>query len=211
MLLIVHQSLPEGNRRPGLFALMVAQTALSGPQLYILGSAWVYHEPVLWSAAMGAAFNLAIIRAAFGGKSFRTKDLVFLATFAGLALNTRPTVGIALFLSTMLLIIWEAWRRHAPDSTEWKLSRKWILLRAKISVLAGDTRILLPISMMSMLAIVVGVINFGRWGNPFTFADFYLRIMSTWIGLRCFVITENSARVASGSERSITRLAFSIS
>ena len=43
MLLIVHHSLPAGSRMPGLLTVMVAAIVLSGPQLYILGSAWVYH------------------------------------------------------------------------------------------------------------------------------------------------------------------------
>jgi len=66
MLLIVHNSLPAGSRLPGFLAAMVAATVLSGPQLYILGAAWVYHEPVLWAAVLAAIFNLIIIRAALG-------------------------------------------------------------------------------------------------------------------------------------------------
>ena len=39
MLLIAHHSLPLGSRMPVFFTVMVAATVLSGPQLYILGSA----------------------------------------------------------------------------------------------------------------------------------------------------------------------------
>jgi hypothetical protein len=57
MLLIVHHSVPAASRRPVFLVVMVAATVLSGPQLYILGSTAIYREPILWSAAMAAAFN----------------------------------------------------------------------------------------------------------------------------------------------------------
>ena len=72
---------------------MMAATVLSGPQLYILGSAMVYHQPILWSAAMAAAFNLVIVRTVFGFNSLRGRDLVSLAALSGLAINTRPIGG----------------------------------------------------------------------------------------------------------------------
>jgi hypothetical protein len=196
MLLIVHDSLPAGNRGPGLLAVMVAATVLSGPQLYILGSAWVYHEPVLWSAAMAAVFNLIIIRAAFGRKSFRTPDLALLATLAGLALNTRASIGVALYLSTVLLISWEAWCRHAPDNIEWRCSRKWKLLQAKTSVLARDMRVLLPIFVMGVLAAVVGIINFERWGNPFTFVNFYYEDYANYYRQNDFAVLRNYGEIS---------------
>ena len=98
MLLIVHETLPPQNRVRSFLAAMVAATVLSGPQLYILGSASIHHEPILWSAAMAAAFNLVVVRAAFGGGGLGTRDLVWLAILAGLAINTRASVGGALYL-----------------------------------------------------------------------------------------------------------------
>ena len=94
MLLIVHNSLPLDDQAPDLLAVMVAATVLSGPQLYILASAWIYHEPILWAAAIGAAFNLIVVSAAWGGLSGR--NLVWLAVFAGVAMLTRPSVAVAL-------------------------------------------------------------------------------------------------------------------
>ena len=90
-LVVVHNSLPIESRRPGFLAIMVAATVLSGPQLYILAAAPIYHEPILWSAAMGAAFNLIILRAALGGPGLSRRDLVWLAVLAGLAL-TNPVL-----------------------------------------------------------------------------------------------------------------------
>ena len=162
MLLIVHYSLPAGNRRPELLAVMVAATVLSGPQLYILGSSSIYHEPILWSAAMAAVFNLVIVRAAFSGRSLRSRDLSLLATLAGLTINTRPSVGVALYLGTILLVAWTMWSRYEPDRRAREFSAK---------AARRLTTILPPIAVLGLAAVAVGVINFERWGNPLTFAD----------------------------------------
>jgi hypothetical protein len=162
MLLIVHHSVPAASRRPELLAVMVAATVLSGPQLYILFSAWIYHEPVLWSAAMAAAFNLIIVRTTFGAKSLRSRDLVLLAIFAGLAINTRPTIGVTLYLGTILLVAWTVWRRYSLDRDVQQFS-----VRAR----RFWSTILPPIALLGLAVVVVGVINFERWGNPFTFMD----------------------------------------
>src|SRR6202030_1927804 len=81
-------------------------------------SASIYHEPILWSAAMAATFNLVLVRAAFGGRELGARDLVWLATLAGLAINTRASIGVALYLGTILLVAWSAWKRHAAGRRE---------------------------------------------------------------------------------------------
>jgi hypothetical protein len=159
MLLIFHSSLPDGSRMSILLSLMIAATVFSGPQLYILGSASIYHESVLWSAAIAAGFNFVVVRAAFGSRGLRTGELVSLAILAGLAINTRPTVGTALYLSTTLLVGWTAWNR-------------WHTGACSLPALARAPCIWLPFTFLGLLAIAVGIVNFERWGNSFTFADF---------------------------------------
>ena len=164
MLLIIHHSLPTVSRRPEFLAVMVVATVLSGPQLYILGSASIYHEPILWSAAMAASFNLVIVRTTFGAKNLRGRDLVLLAALAGLAINTRASIGVALYLGTILLVACTLWRRCAPDRGAQQFS-------VKASCLSST--ILPPIAILGLAAALVGVVNFERWGNAFTFADFH--------------------------------------
>ena len=164
MLLIVHHSVAAVSRRSEFLAVMVAATVLSGPQLYILSSAVIYHEAVLWSAAMAAAFNLVVVRTTFGAKSLRARDLVSLATLAGLAINTRAPVGVALYLGTILLVAWTMWRQYAPDRRTQQFSDTETGL---------SSTILPPIAILGVAAVVAGVINFERWGNAFTFADFH--------------------------------------
>jgi hypothetical protein len=163
MLLIVHHSVPAASRRPEFLVVMVAATVLSGPQLYLLALAWVYHEPVLWSAVLAAAFNLVIVRATFGAKSFRGRELASLAVLAGLAVITRPTIGVALYLGTILLVGWTAWRRYAPDAG----AQRSLVTSTRFS------SIIVPIAILGLFAVVAGIVNFERWGNPFTFANFH--------------------------------------
>jgi hypothetical protein len=162
MLLIVHHSVPAASRRPEFLAVIAAAIVLSGPQLYILSSAWIYNEPILWSAAMAAAFNLVIVRATFGAKSLRGRDLVLLAALAGLAINTRASVGVALYLGAILLVAWIVWLRYAPDRLTQQFSGKATPL---------SPTILPPIAILGLAAVVAGVVNFKRWDDAFTFAD----------------------------------------
>jgi len=172
MLLIVHDSLPAGARAPELLAVMVAATVLSGPQIYILASAWIYHEPILWAAAMAAGFNLIVIRAALTRDQLGGRDLVWLATLAGLAINTRPSIGVALCLGTALLVLWAALQWHSASDPDREISGRAGGLLKRLEPMARDRRILAPIAILGWFAIVVGVVNFEKWGNPFTFADY---------------------------------------
>src|SRR5271169_5819754 len=171
MLLIADNSLTPASRVPGLLTIMAAATVLSGPQLYILGTADVYLEPILWSAAMAAAFNVIVLRAALGEGGLRSRDQVSMAVLAGLAINTRPTIGVALYLGTVLLVMWTAWRRHFAER---RLSARTRPVRTAIGALLRDPAVSLPIIVLGLMGVVVGVVNFERWGNPLTFADFHV-------------------------------------
>ena len=172
MLFIVHDSLPSASRIPEFLAVMVAATVLSGPQLYILGSAWIYHEPVLWAAVLAAAFNLVVIKAAFGEGGLTARRLIGLSVIAGLAINTRPSIGVALYVGAVLLIAWTAWERHGRPYIEGTSTVGPPRFAKAISALVFDERTWLPILTLGVLAAAAGIVNFERWGNPFTFADY---------------------------------------
>jgi hypothetical protein len=170
MLLIAHNSLPPGSRVPWALTVMAAATVFSGPQLYILGTAYIYQEPILWSAAMAAAFNLIVLRAALGGGGLRSRDLVSMAVLAGLAINTRPTIGVALYLGTVLLVLWTAWRRHEGER---RLPANPRGIGRAIAALVRDRSVVWPIVVLGLLGVAVSVVNFERWGNPLSFGNFH--------------------------------------
>jgi hypothetical protein len=175
-LLIVHHSLPARSRASELLAIMVAATVLSGPQLYILASAWIYHEPVLWAAAMAAGFNLVIVRAVFGESGLRGRDLMWLATLAGLALLTRPSIGVALYLGATLLILWSALQWRRPGDAERPVSTNASGFPATVAEMMRDRRLGLPTAILGLLGAVAAFVNFAKWGSPFTFADFHYHV-----------------------------------
>ncbi len=162
-LLIVHDSLPPAKQWPLLLAVMIAATFLSGPQLYLLGSAWIYHEPLFWSAALGAAFNLVVVRAALGEAGLGVADLVVLAVLAGLAMNTRGSIGVALYLGTGLLAVGAA--------LSFRLASVGRLL-ATAPRMVADRHVWLPLLVLAAFALVVGVVNDNRFGSPLTFQDY---------------------------------------
>ncbi len=164
-LLVVHASLPAASRKPAFLGVMVAATILSGPQIYLLAFAEVYDEAILWSGVMAAAFNLVVLRGALG-PGLRHSDLAWLSLFAGLALNTRGSVGIGLYIATFLLVVWAAWRRHRERLSAAPVRK----IAASIAAVVCDPGVVLPLVILGALAVTVGIVNFGRWGNPFAFA-----------------------------------------
>jgi hypothetical protein len=110
------------------------------------------------------------MRTALSGEDLRTSALASLAAFAGLAINTRAPIGVALYFGTVLLIAWTAWSRHAPERTQWRWPASGRVLVRAVLGLARDPRISLPVLVLGLLAVAAGIVNFGRWGNPFAFS-----------------------------------------
>src|SRR5271165_721477 len=121
---------------------------------------------------MAAAFNLVVVRAAFGAGSLGTRDLVWLAILAGLAINTRASVGGALYLGTALLVAWTAWERHALGRGGRVSAAHGAGALPAIRAIACDLDIVLPLAVLFLLAVAAGIVNFERSGNPFSFIDF---------------------------------------
>jgi hypothetical protein len=119
---------------------------------------------------MAAAFNLIIVRAAFNGADLRGRDLVWLAVLAGLSLLTRPTIGVALYVGTILLVLRAAMREGDHPAAARPLSPEAALGRMVDLV---HRRTMLPIVILGVAATAVGVINYERWGNPLTFIDLH--------------------------------------
>src|SRR5205807_928052 len=95
-----------------------------------------------------------------------------LAILAGLAINTRASIGVALYLGTILLVAWSAWKRHAAGRSEQLRTFPAEGAPTTIRAVASDPSIALPIAVLLLFAAAAGAVNFARWGNPFTFVDF---------------------------------------
>jgi hypothetical protein len=91
-----------------------------------------------------------------------------MALCAGLALLTRVTTGIGLILACVLLLLVLA----VQESNAVRDGHRPALLRMG-QALVGQ-RFLIPTGILAVLIAATGTLNYSRWGNPATFANYYL-------------------------------------
>lgn len=144
--------LPPMQRQPiAQWAMRLAIT-LTGPPIFLLSGGTIYNEAVLWGSALGAGFNLIVLRIAAGSGRPTPGQLVALAAIAGLAMHARVSFGVPLVLATLLLTLREAW--HAGRNRD-----IWFGVAAVLAVLAVSGE-------------AAAIVNFERWGSPLRFADY---------------------------------------
>ena len=149
-----------GGRQALSWAILLS-VVLTGPQLYLLASASLYHELIFWSAALTAWFNLIVLRPWLAGEELPASKLPLLALLAGLDLWCRFTAGAALLLTLLLLLCRAALSGRpgspkAPQTQRWSwptVSMGWLLRLAGVGCLA------------LLLVAVLGVVNQERWGE----------------------------------------------
>lgn len=124
---------------------------LSGAQTGFLRFS-LYQEVCLWAALWGALFVAAAIHAQLHGLG--RGALLVMALAAGLAMLTRVSLGIGLVAAFGGVLLVETVRQRG-DLQPW-----FRTAAAALVLLAG-------------LGLVTALVNLGRWGNPFTFADYH--------------------------------------
>lgn len=140
----------------GAFVLMLAYIVLGGAEISYLKSS-TYQEVVLWAIAFAAVFVYFAVKGLVSGQ-FTVVILSWMALAAGLATLTRVSTGIGLCAAFGLLLL--------------------VLLLEELR--AGRAlftrRFLVPAMVLAAFLIVVGTVNYQRWGNPATFADYTLQM-----------------------------------
>lgn len=143
-------TMPDGRAHPFAAPAMLGML-LTGPPIYLLASASIYHEVIFWAAAFTVAFNAIVLHRFFAGEQLRSRDYTHLALLAGLCLLTRVNCGVALYTALFLLMLAEL---HAK--------------RCKLVETA--TTFAVPCVIGAFFVAVQLVINEKHWGNPFSFA-----------------------------------------
>src|SRR5580658_3876580 len=104
----------------------------------------IYQEPINWAFAQTMSFVFLATRGLITVRGFDRRTLSWMAICAGLALLTRVSFGVGLYAALGLVLL-----------------------------VRGNVRgWLAPLCILLAFAIMAGIVNEGRWGNPFTFADF---------------------------------------
>ena len=175
--LLVRDSVLPGQRSDWLCGALIACILFGGQQVQFLRPT-IYQEVIHWAGALSMIFVFLAVRGLVGGRGFDARTLAGMAICAGLALLTRVTFGVGLYaaLAGLFLIRWRD---------------PWRLLPAALVLLA--------------FACVTGVVNAGRWGSPFVFADFSRYSMSL------DVYPERLGRVAAYGAFNLERLWLGIS
>jgi hypothetical protein len=104
----------------------------------------IYQEPINWACAQAMAFVFLTMRGLTTARGFDRSTLCWMAICAGLALLTRVSFGIGLYAALGLFLL----ARGQP--------RTWPA----------------PACILLTFMAMTGIVNEGRWGDPFTFADF---------------------------------------
>lgn len=147
---------------------MFAYILLSGSQICYLRIS-IYQEVIFWSYAFASIFIYLALKGLVN-RWFNLGTLSRMALFAGLALLTRVPTGVGLLLAMMLLLLVLAVQSvtaeaGARDPVIWRLGRE-----------LARHRMLIPLGILTALVVVAGAVNYLRWDNPATFADYALYI-----------------------------------
>jgi hypothetical protein len=141
------------------FALMLVSIVLGGAGIGYLRSS-LFQEVIFWAIAFAAVFVYFAVKGIVSGR-FTVATLSWMALAAGLALLTRVSTGTGLYAAIGLLLVVLAIKEH-------RLSHSVLRLR-----------FLVPVAILAAFVIVVGAVNYGRWGKPTTFADFSLYLFNS--------------------------------
>jgi hypothetical protein len=148
-----------------LFTLLVAYIVLGGAQVAYL-KASIFQEVVFWAIALAAAYVFCCVKGIITN-GFSTHLILQMAALAGLALLTRVSTGLGLYLATGLLVtvllVRSAMSQLSDASESERSGRLQKLLSAQI---------ILPIVVLIVFVGLAGIVNYQRWGNPAKFADF---------------------------------------
>ena len=152
---MLHYKIKINEQNTWLFAIVLIGVIFSGPNVFLSESAYIYKEPVLWGSVFSTTFNIIVIMCGTTNKLPNDSRLCWLSALAGLAMNTRPSVGFDLVVGFGL--IW--------------------LMCVRAEFLKGGFRETFPQLLLSgtILGIglgIAGAVNFVRWGNPLTFVNF---------------------------------------
>jgi hypothetical protein len=165
-LLLLRRHSQQNQTANWAIGLMLAYILLGGSQIGYLRIS-VYQEVIFWSYAFAAVFVYLAVKGLVN-RWFNLGTLSRMALCAGLALLTRVPTGVGLLLAMALLLLVLAVQSltaeaGARDPVIWRLGR----------VLAQH-RMLIPLGIIGALIVITGAVNYFRWDNPATFANYDL-------------------------------------
>jgi hypothetical protein len=217
--LLVRRKSPPNPIAAWAVGLMLAYLLLGGCGISQLNAS-IYEEVIQWAYAFASVFVYFAVKGIVN-RSFSVGTLCWMALCAGLALNTRVSGGIGLILAfALLLITLAAYPVAAPDSNsapssdsapnlDSNLTRP-TAAKSFIRALAAR-RTILPAAILSFFMAVSGTVNYFRWGNPVTFANWDLYLdWSAWPGSSAWWLSPVLSRMHAYGAFNIVRIPFNL-
>ncbi len=150
-----------------MFVLLIFYIVF-GPQQIAFLHPSIYQEVISWSFVFASAFVYGAVRGVVQAR-FSQSLLVFMAAMSGLALSTRVSTGVGLFLAMTLFISVACGNRGLQNSG----------ILAKIggflAELGNKSNVII---VLVTFLIAAGIINYYRWEDPLTFANYNLYLMN---------------------------------
>jgi hypothetical protein len=164
--LAVRKRASKSSSASWAIGLMLGYIVLAGSATAYLDDS-VWNEVMLWGYAFAAVFVYFAVKGIVN-RSFDAGTLSWMALCAGVALLTRVTAGIGLMLASGLLLLALALK---PNSDEGQANSPLIhRLRRGVT----HRRTFIPMGILVAFIAAAGTVNYFRWGNPTTFANYDL-------------------------------------
>lgn len=130
---------------------IIAALLFASPISYLLVWSWTYHEVIMWGVAWATLFVSIFSVWVFDPKHVTRWHGALMGVAVGMAMLSRPTVGLMLAVPFAFLLGRATFLRFRSN----KATQFNLLWPGAIAC--------------AVLALVVMVVNYQRWGSPFTF------------------------------------------
>ena len=191
--LVYRESDPSPLRETLYWALALA-ILFGGAQMQFLRPS-IYQEVCFWAGLLAASFIYFAVRG-LAEDGFKTFALCVMAALAGLALLTRVSVGLGLSAALGLLLLTGLRRELATSGKGVAPGKPWLM-----RLTSGG--LLWPALALLAFVVVTGWINYERWGDPLTFANYNLYIYNE-------AFPDRLARMAAYGLFNVARLPFGL-
>jgi hypothetical protein len=166
--LLLRRQLTDNLTVNSVIGLMLAYILFGGSQIGYLRIS-VYQEVVFWAYAFAEVFVYFALKGLVN-RNFDLSTLSAMAVCTGLALLTRVSTAIGLLLAMALLVMVLIAQSGAAGA------KGGISASRQLRHVLTQIRVLVPLGILAVLIAATAAVNYFRWGNPTTFANFGLAV-----------------------------------
>ncbi len=195
---LVWNHVPDSPLRNALCPALGLALVLGGPALPFLKPS-IYQEVIGWADLWATAFVYVALRGLLTPSGFTTRRLAVMAVLAGLALLTRVSTAIGLYAALGFLTV----ALTRPASSDLKPGA-YLASWGRRFLRPAPGWVLPAVGVLLGFAMLIGFVNYERWGNPLVFADYHAYVLNQTIYL------DRLPRLALYGEFNIRRIPYGL-